>query len=451
MARGYGNFAYVADTSFNPFQSMQEMLVPFSAYKDAYERTEAAYDELTSQSDKFKYLSETLPEDSRARQIYEEYAADLNKQANDLASHGLNINNRRALTQLKRRYQGEIGRLDEASKAYQEEMALRRQMDSKDASMLYASDNLSIDDFLDNNKPNLYNISGTELYSRGAAAGKAASSRIYNAGDGGSTLGGYYRKWVEMNGYSPESIAAFREGVADIPELTKAADDILSERGVYENFKDNPINLARARQSVINGIIDGAVYNEKVNVQRDLGQLTESERISNQRAIDQFEYNMALNGIVKDKNGEFKFDPDKSLEVQKTRALQEEKNKSKTGTGGTNGSKSSSSSMRVTQSSTPVKITWNKDKSEYKIENFSDVAGEREGTVYDYDNLPPYVKKEVEKLVGDGATELYDYYFKGEEGKKAHLEMIPRDIKIYGKGLNIFDVLDMSGEVGNIG
>ena len=67
------NYDFVIDSSFQPF-SMQEMLTPFMMYKDAYEKSEAAFEDLTSKADKFKYLSETLPEGSKSRQLYEGYA-----------------------------------------------------------------------------------------------------------------------------------------------------------------------------------------------------------------------------------------------------------------------------------------------------------------------------------------------------------------------------------------
>ena len=276
------NYDFVVGNSFRPIE-MQEMLTPFMMYKDAYEKSEAAYDDLSMKADTFKYLADKLEDNpnSEAARIYKGYADELSKQAEDLAKNGLSINNRRALTNLKRRYQGEIGRLVNADNAMQEEKKLRRTMNTKDSSMLYATDNLSIDDFLDGNSPNLYNISGTELYTRGAAAGKSASSRVYSAGDEGSTLGGYYRKWVERNGYSKESMDAFRANIQAIPELQQAADDILTERGVSANLTGN--NLERARQSVINGIIDGAIYQEKVNPVRDPGVMSASEKDASAR------------------------------------------------------------------------------------------------------------------------------------------------------------------------
>jgi hypothetical protein len=196
MAYRGGNYSFVVDSTFQPF-TMQEMLAPLAMYKDVYEKSEEAYTDLTDKADKFKYLSETLPEGSRARQIYEGYANELNSQAEDLANNGLNMGNRRALTNLKRRYQGEIGRLVEADTALKQEQALRRQMSAKDPSMLWAADNLTIDNYLDGNTPNLYGISGTELYTKAAAASQAASKRQFSVNGDSKTLGGYYYDYVQ--------------------------------------------------------------------------------------------------------------------------------------------------------------------------------------------------------------------------------------------------------------
>ena len=325
-----GNFSYVIDSSFQPF-SMQEMLVPFSAYKDAYEKSEEQYNDLSDKSDKFKYLSETLPEGSKARKLYEGYANDLAKQAEDLAHNGLSMSNRRALTSLRRRYQGEIGRLLQADEAMREEKKLRRSLSAQDSSMLYAIDNLDIDSFLDGETPNLYNISGNELYTRGAAAGKAASSRVFSAGDAGSTLNGYYRDYVQKMGYSKDTIQKFYQDMSTIPELQMAADAILEERGVNQNLTGN--NLQRARQSVINGMIDGAIYQENHNPQRDLGVLTQAEKVADARAKQQMELtrrgqniSLASQGLTYDeKTGIISYDPTKDHSLQKASAIAQAK------------------------------------------------------------------------------------------------------------------------------
>lgn len=318
-----GNYSFVVDNSFSPF-SMQEMLVPFSAYKDAYEKSEEQYNELSDKSNKFKYLSETLPEGSKARKLYEGYANDLAKQAEDLAHNGLSMSNRRALTSMRRRYQGEIGRLLQADEAMREEKKLRRSLSAQDSSMLYATDTLDIDSFLDGETPNLYNISGNELYTRGAAAGKAASSRVFSAGDAGSTLNGYYRDYVQKMGYSRDTIQKFYQDMSAIPELQMAADAILEERGVNQNLTG--YNLQRARQSVINGMIDGAIYQENHNPQRDLGVLTETEKQQMDLTRRGQNISLASQGLTYDeKTGTISYDSTKDPSLQKASAIAQAK------------------------------------------------------------------------------------------------------------------------------
>ena len=300
------NYQFVVDSHFNPF-SMQEMLVPFTAYKDAFEKSEEQYDTLVQGADKFKYLSETLPEGSKARQVYEGYANELRAQAEDFAHNGLTMGNRRALTNLKRRYQGEIGRLLQADEAMKEEKKLRRSINAQDHSMLYAEDNLNIDNFLDGNTPNLYSVSGNELYARGAEAGKAASSRMVNVGEGNITLGGYYRDLVSKYGYSPELLAKFRHDMNAIPELKASLDDYMEASGVNQNLRG--YNRDRATQYYLQGMLNGAIYQENHNPQRDLGVLTKAEQVADARAKQQMAITAWSQGLKEDGKGGYEGDP----------------------------------------------------------------------------------------------------------------------------------------------
>lgn len=324
------NYSYIVPTQYSPF-TFQEMLAPMEMYAERYDQMDEAYNTLQENADKFKYLSKALPEGSKSKQIYEGYAKDLEAQANDFMRRGLTQGGRAALSSLRRRYSGEIGRLSMAQTALEKEKELRRQMATKDNNYLYATDNMTIDDFLDGNTPNLYGISGNELYAQGSVAGKAASSRIFSAGDGGSTLGGYYRDWVQRNGYSAESINAFRQNIAAIPELQQAAMGILQQRGVDQNLTG--VNYQRALQSVVNGIIDGAIYSESHSPQRDLGMLTASETA-----------NLAMQ--------------QQQLEWQKQKAMLEAQGAE--GTGGVGGA----SSYNPVPMYSPKKISENKEKAD---------------------------------------------------------------------------------------
>lgn len=263
------NYTYVVDSNFHPF-SMQEMLVPLSAYKEEYEKSEEAYNEL-SKADTFNYLKETLPEGSKARQIYEGYAGDLEKQAKDLSSNGLTMANRKAIVSLKRRFNGEIGRLTRADEAMREEKKLRQSINAQDSSRLYATDNLNIDDFLDGKNPNLYNVSGNEIYARAAQAGKSISSRVFSTSEGQRLLNNYYIDLVQTNGLSQDTLDKFYEDASSNPTLKRAMDDVLEEMGVPQNLTG--INRKRAEKYALSGMMDGAIYQESHSPQRDLSMI----------------------------------------------------------------------------------------------------------------------------------------------------------------------------------
>ena len=446
------NYDFVIDSSFKPF-SLQEMLVPYTAYKDAFEKTEEAYIDLSDKSDKFKYLSETMPEGSKARDIYEGYANDLRKQAEDLAKNGLTLGNRRALTSMKRRYQGEIGRLVTADEALQRERELRRQMSAKDPSMMYADEILNIDSYLDGNTPNLYGISGTELYTKGAAAGKAASSRVFGAGDRGSTLGGYYRDYVQSMGYTPEQLRQFGDQIANdfaarvsvLPELQQAANQILEANGVNENLTGN--NLRRAQQQVIRGIIDGAVYTESHNPQRDLGVLTESEKQGFALQREQMAKSAAQSGLFwNEKTNSWDYKIERDPAYQRQNALEEKKaelkkDDTKTSKGsGSGNSKGKSGTSRYALNKGIVALEWKtenrKDAAKTVEVTEEDLKKESDVTSKTYDDLTVEQQTEVDKVIGPEANHnLYEFRETPHESNwftasRNRLYVIPRNVKV---------------------
>lgn len=296
------NYSFVISSNFKPF-SMEEMLVPFTAYKNAYEKAEEDYTQLSDKADMFSYLSETLPPESKARKIYEGYVDELHKQGESLAN-GLSMANRRALTSLKRRYSGEIGRLDKADTALQEEKKRRLALSTNDPSTLYANDNLSIDDFLDRKEPNIYSVSGQKLYERGVQIGASGSSRIYSNPQV-QELTKQYNNIIQTYGYSPELIAQFRNNLAAIPEFQQSIKATLKEYGAEDNLTG--VNYDRAMQSVINGVVNGITYKRADNVQQNPDYVTEHQKMQLEQDKKSMENKMMMYGMVKDKDGSWKY------------------------------------------------------------------------------------------------------------------------------------------------
>lgn len=274
MAYRRGNYNFAIDNgSFRPF-TMEEQLVPFVTYQKSFEKAEQAYTDLATKALKYQYLSDTLPEGSKARAVYEGYANDLKAGAKSLA-HGLSLENRSSLTDLKERYAGEIGRLDRAQKMLDTYDETRRKMSTNDPTRIYASQNLTIDDFMDGKKPNDYSVSGNDLYKAGAAAATSATSKMWSdvvSKDIGSK---YYIDLIQKQGASPELLMEFRDHLSAIPEFQKAVEGIAKRYGIEGNLTGD--NLARAYESIINGMVDGSVYKRTDNIQRDYSNPTWSE------------------------------------------------------------------------------------------------------------------------------------------------------------------------------
>lgn len=389
------NYSFVIDSSFKPF-SMQEMLVPFQMYKDAFEKTEDAYMDLSQKADTFKYLSETLPEDSKARKIYEGYANGLAEQAEDLAQNGLSMANRRALTSYKRRYQGEIGRLSKADEALQKDIDRRTALSANDPTTLYATDNLSIDDFLDRKRPNDYSVSGDKLYQRGVQIGASDSARIWS-NPKVQDVNKYYQDFITTNGRSPEILNAWRKDLMSIPELNDSLNSTLKEFGVTDNLKG--INLERAKESVINGIINGSTYKRNDAIQQNLGVLTAAQEEQKNEWQQEFDFKK------KESDRNYKLAVDE-LNLKAAAAT---------------ANKTTSEANNTPKFKNPVVLEFNgesplknsdryKDGANVTSSEISDVDDVPAGQLMSYEELPTTVRDNVKRAIS-GRGKPTDYHY----------------------------------------
>ena len=132
-------------------------------------------------------------------------------------------------------------------------------------------------------------------------------------------------------GYSPERLAEFRQRMESIPELQQAVDAILQEKGVNDNLTG--INYERARQSVVNGVLDGAVYKESKKTEQNPGVLTAAQAASNALGWanhnlhkEQRDFERAISGYEKDEKGNWTYNKDKDQSVAKAEAIAKVKN-----------------------------------------------------------------------------------------------------------------------------
>lgn len=398
------NYSFVIDSSFKPF-SMQEMLVPFEYYKDAYDKADEQYNELQDKSDAFKYLSETLPEDSKARQIYEGYANGLREQAEDFAQNGLSMANRRALSSYRKRYAGEIGRLSKADEALQKEIDRRTALNANDPTTLYATDNLSIDDFLDRKRPNDYSVSGDKLYQRGVQIGASDSSRIWS-NPNVVNVNKYYQSIYQSNGRDPRILAEWRNKLESIPELNESLNATLKEFGVTDNLTG--ANYERAKESVINGIINGSTYKRNDNIQRDLSQMSAYENAGinvQQQQVDVSRDELKLKQEQAHQDDWlYNIDP----KTGKRTGLSEAGKEYMMNYGSSSKSSSTSKKSTKTQKHNLKDSTYYSDGKAYRAGGQNTSSGGEEITYSDAVNIDPSIAKH-----DPGYADNYRYYKKG--------------------------------------
>lgn len=159
----------VINSQFRPF-TYDEMVKPLAQYKEAYDKIEQDYSDLTTQTEMWKDIvnQTNSPE---AYEMYQRYSNDLAAITEDF-SKGMNINNRRALLGMKRRYAQDITPIAMADAAMKAANELRAKA-SPDAIFEVGEYN-SLDQFLHGKTANNNYTSRDALTKKTAAMTEAA-------------------------------------------------------------------------------------------------------------------------------------------------------------------------------------------------------------------------------------------------------------------------------------
>lgn len=247
----------VINSQFRPF-TFDEMLKPLVQYKEAYDATEKEYANLADLTEEWRdaAMKESNP---IAYDKFNRYSNDLEATVNDF-SRGMNINNRRALLGLKRRYHEEIEPIAKASKKIDELAAEQRKMSASNPNLMFSRDfssDVSIDQMMENPNLSYKAVDGNDLYKKGVAISQAMSSRIRTLSP---DMKNQYWKIVE--GYGEEVANKFLLDSGAIPELNKALEDLVSSSGATDNIKDRAFEFAK--QGAIAGMISKTTYQRNV-------------------------------------------------------------------------------------------------------------------------------------------------------------------------------------------
>lgn len=271
------NYSLVVNSKFQPF-SFDRYLQPYQIYGQNYKEIEEQYTDLSTKAGIWDGLANEQT-DPHTYKMYKTYANDLENQASQLASEGLNAVSRKNMLNMRARYSKEIIPIEQAYNRRGKLAEEQRKLRAANPSIMFDRDfsSISLDDLLDNLELSYTSVSGDDLYKKGKEAAISASSRMMNVSP---ALQGQY--WKIRQGYGADAANKFLLNQSNIPELKDAINRIVSQSGVTKE------NLSRAIDYTISGIMSGISYNESYQANRGYIDPAERERLA--LAREQFEW-----------------------------------------------------------------------------------------------------------------------------------------------------------------
>lgn len=271
------NYSLVVNSKFQPF-SFGRYLQPYQIYGQNYKEIEEQYTDLSTKAGIWDGLANEQT-DPYTYKMYKTYANDLENQASQLASEGLNAVSRKNMLNMRARYSKEIIPIERAYNQRSKLAEEQRKLRAANPSIMFDRDfsSISLDDLLDNPELSYTSVSGDDLYKKGKEAAISASSRMM---DVSPALQGQY--WKIRQGYGADAANKFLLNQSNIPELKDAINRIVSQSGVTKE------NLSRAIDYTISGIMSGISYNESYQANRGYIDPAERERLA--LAREQFEW-----------------------------------------------------------------------------------------------------------------------------------------------------------------
>lgn len=271
------NYSLVVNSKFQPF-SFDRYLQPYQIYGQNYKEIEEQYTDLSTKAGIWDGLANEQT-DPHTYKMYKTYANDLENQASQLASEGLNAVSRKNMLNMRARYSKEIIPIEQAYNQRSKLAEEQRKLRAANPSIMFDRDfsSISLDDLLDNPELSYTSVSGDDLYKKGKEAAISASSRMMNVSP---ALQGQY--WKIRQGYGADAANKFLLNQSNIPELKDAINRIVSQSGVTKE------NLSRAIDYTISGIMSGISYNESYQANRGYIDPAERERLA--LAREQFEW-----------------------------------------------------------------------------------------------------------------------------------------------------------------
>lgn len=260
---------------FNPY-SFERLLQPYAMYTQEYNDIEEGITELKSKAELMKQYALQEP-DSKAANMYNAYANELDAQANELAKNGLKAVNRSNLLNLKSQYNSSIAPIEIAVARHKELAEEQRKLSAADDTLIYDNDynSLGIDYLLDNPNASYTSLSGANITKRTAVMAKQAAEAIVSNPEYSSVYNSQYVQQRIKQGYSMEEIIATAKRDPNAPKALLSIVNSIKDQVQYNNWSDD--NKAIIDDYINEGLM-AAAETSKIEVMTNRAYMTDLER-----------------------------------------------------------------------------------------------------------------------------------------------------------------------------
>lgn len=248
----------IIDSKFRPF-TYDEMVKPLVQYKEEYDKIEEDYSDLMSQTEMWRNIA-NRDKSPLAYEMYNRYSNDLSSIVDDF-SRGMNLTNRKALLQMKKRYAQDIEPISKAHERQQKLADEQRAAELSNPTMLWqkrAAD-MSLDEFISDPDADYgHSYSGAALSAEvAAAAGALANEFRDNPEKMKKLVGGDYYEYIQKRGFSSEAVlAAIMDNPNASPILTQLVESAIDAAGIKDWSNDTALQQAYhyAKQGLWNAV-----------------------------------------------------------------------------------------------------------------------------------------------------------------------------------------------------
>ena len=266
------NYSLSVNSTFQPF-SYQELATPIDRQDAYFEKLTEEYDKLSSQADILEAMGQNdRDKNSRTYARYKAYSDSLRKEADDLYRFGLNSESRQRLSDLRRMYNTEIVRIQNAWNKRKQEADLQMNARIQHPELKFTRDaaNTSLDEYIRNPEGgfgvvNLNNVAAQMSEAAKNLAKQARTGRLEGIDE-------YTKNFITPYGLDPNLVNDWQNNPEKSPTLTSMMNQVLAANGLSgEEFLNTP-NGARILQEAIGAARRGAwsaVGDDKAQVIED--------------------------------------------------------------------------------------------------------------------------------------------------------------------------------------